>query len=395
MRLIKTLTIIIICTLQSFCQEFKFLRAFGTKGVEYGKLDQPYGVALDKSENVYVADYGNHRVDKFDSTGNYIKSWGPYGTFGGQFSNGEGIAVSDSGIVYVTDYFDCSVYVFDTEGNKIAKWGNSSTQQGNGYFYHTFGVAIDRSYNVYVADGNQIIQKFSSTGKFIRRWGFYGDTYPFDFGQLDAAPEGIAVDHVGNVYVTNGRRKPDIIKFDSTGKFLFRIKSNGALGSLTYPRWLTTDGVGNLYVSDYENHVVKKYDQNGNFITSFGGKGSGDGQFNYVNGLAIGKSGKIYVADAGNNRIQVFGKKGTTGFDSEEAEQSTLKISPNPSSSGIFTIATEGQVYITLRNMEQAILLSKEISSNSKIELSNYPKGVYFLETQSTKGSTIKKLIIN
>jgi tripartite motif-containing protein 71 len=61
-----------------------------------------------------------------------------------------------------------------------------------------------------------------------------------------------------------------------------------------------------VYVSDYNNHRVQKFDSEGNFITKWGSKGTGDGEFVNPNGIAMDSSGNVYVADAGNNRIQVF-----------------------------------------------------------------------------------------
>jgi DNA-binding beta-propeller fold protein YncE len=67
------------------------------------------------------------------------------------------------------------------------------------------------------------------------------------------------------------------------------------------------DAAGNIYVADgYGNARVAKFDKNGKFIKSWGSKGSGQGQFNSVRGIAIDAQGSVYVADAGNKRIQVF-----------------------------------------------------------------------------------------
>ncbi len=73
---------------------------------------------------------------------------------------------------------------------------------------------------------------------------------------------------------------------------------------------MTVDSSGNVYVADYGNNRIQKFDSNGNFITKWGSQGSGDGQFIQLNDVAVDSSGNVYVADYGNNRIQKFDSNG-------------------------------------------------------------------------------------
>ena len=61
-----------------------------------------------------------------------------------------------------------------------------------------------------------------------------------------------------------------------------------------------------MYVVDSENHRIQKFDNNGNFITKWGSRGTGDGQFNWATYIAIDSSDNVYIPDYENNRIQVF-----------------------------------------------------------------------------------------
>jgi tripartite motif-containing protein 71 len=61
-----------------------------------------------------------------------------------------------------------------------------------------------------------------------------------------------------------------------------------------------------MYVSDFYNNRIKKFNSNGAFITKWGSKGTADGQFEYPSGVAVDSSENVYVADTGNHRIQVF-----------------------------------------------------------------------------------------
>src|SRR5205823_1205028 len=85
-----------------------FLTTWGSAGSGDGQFAYPGGVAVDGSGNVFVADTGNDRVQKFTNTGTFLTKWGSPGTGDGQFSLPEGVAVDGSGNVFVTDWaFQC------------------------------------------------------------------------------------------------------------------------------------------------------------------------------------------------------------------------------------------------------------------------------------------------
>ena len=68
-----------------------------------GQFQSPIGISEDPSGNIYVVDFGNDRVQKFDSNGNFITKWGSTGTGDGQFQSPVGIDVNSKGVIYVTD----------------------------------------------------------------------------------------------------------------------------------------------------------------------------------------------------------------------------------------------------------------------------------------------------
>ena len=87
----------------------------------------------------------------------------------------------------------------------------------------------------------------------------------------------------------------------------------GAEGeSFSRPTDVAWDAQGNIYVADgYGNARVAKYDRNGKWIKNWGSRGTGQGQFNIVHGIAIDAQGNVYVGDEGNKRVQVFDTEGT------------------------------------------------------------------------------------
>jgi hypothetical protein len=177
---------------------YTFVTKWGSFGSGDGQFNFPEGIAVDGSGNVYVADNGNDRVDKFDSTGTFLTKWGSSGSGNGQFDFPAGIAADGSGNVYVTDANNNNrVQKFNSTGTFLTKWGSSGS--GDGQFDTPGGAVVDQSGNVYVADANNFrIQKFNSTGTFLTKWGSSGS----GDGEFQH-PYGVTVNGSGIVYVAD------------------------------------------------------------------------------------------------------------------------------------------------------------------------------------------------
>ena len=141
---------VIIIALRSLTAMATFLAKWGSKGSDDGQFNNPRGVAVDSSGNVYVADSNNYRIEKFDSNGTFLAKWGSNGSGDGQFKYPDGVAVDSSGNVYVADTNNYRIEKFDSNGTFLTKWG--SIGSGDGQFKDPYGVAVDSSGNVYVAD---------------------------------------------------------------------------------------------------------------------------------------------------------------------------------------------------------------------------------------------------
>jgi hypothetical protein len=119
-----------------------------------------------------------------------------------------------------------------------------------------------------------------------------------------ANPEGIAVDRDGNVYVADGiNYRVQKFRSDSTFVTSWNRVGNGFLG---YPHGVTVDDTNNVYVSDAEGHV-HKFNADGQWQATVGSLGTGIGDLKRPEGMDVTPDGKLYVADAENSRIQVFG----------------------------------------------------------------------------------------
>jgi DNA-binding beta-propeller fold protein YncE len=278
-----------------------YLTQFGSAGSGNGQFENPIGIAVDSSNNVYLTDVGNSRVEEFDRYGNYLAQWGSGGGGNGQFEYPQGIAVDSSNNVYVTDGSNHRVEKFTSSGIYLTQWGSYGS--GNGQFVHSYGIAEDSSNNVYVTDPpNSRVEKFDSSGTYLAQWGSYGSGN----GQF-GAPTGVAVDSSNNVYVVDS---PDsrVKKFDGNGNYLTQFGSAGAgNGQFENPTGIAADSSNNVYVADSGNKRVEKFDRNGNYLTQWGSYGSGNGQFLNPEGVAVDSTGNfIYVTDIENNRVEVF-----------------------------------------------------------------------------------------
>ena len=286
--------------------DYELVTKWGSSGTGNGQFDHAFGVAVDNSGYVYVADTDNHRIQKFttEQIGDFVTTWGGLGTGDGQFNYPKGIAVDNSGFVYVAEYGNHRVQKFSSLGTFVTKWGSYGTT-GDGEFQGPGGIAVDNSGNVYVADTyNHRIQKFTSDGTFITKWGSQGS----ENGQFNY-PWGIGIDRSGEIFVADSLNRR-IQKFTSDGTFMTEWGTQGSGDDqFEQPAGLAVDGSGYVYVVDYSNHRVQKFTSGGQFVVKWGSLGSGNGQFVYPSGIAVDASGYIYVNDTNNFRIQKFRKK--------------------------------------------------------------------------------------
>jgi DNA-binding beta-propeller fold protein YncE len=176
---------------------------------------------------------------------------------------------------------------------------------GKGEFDSPLGMCIDGNGNILVADtGNGRIEKFSPTGTFLSVIASKGSGH----GQL-GEPNGIAVDRSGNIYVAEVASNHRVQKLAPDGTFIAEWKGPDA--GFYGPRRIAIGPDDSVYVLDQGRTRIVKFSPDGHLLSSWGSKGSGDGQFNDPTSVAVDStSGKVYVADPTNKRIQVFDQNG-------------------------------------------------------------------------------------
>jgi len=241
----------------------KVLAVMGDKGAAADRLKCPRAVTTDGRGNVYVVDTLNQRVRKYSPDGKLLLTFGSKGApFGEDEADGQwlypvGVAVDSKGNIYVSDYNNNRLEKFDPKGKFVLKWGVDGRQDGQ--FSKPGALAMDGQDRLYVADvGNNRIQRFrfDDQGKpaFDGQWGKDGD----EPGEFDR-PYGLCVDKDGNSYVADfGHHR--IQKFDASGRLQFVYDKGGEKeGELDSPMAVAVDGSGAVFVSDWGNNRIQKF----------------------------------------------------------------------------------------------------------------------------------------
>ena len=275
-----------------------------------GQFDSPRDMAFGPDGSLYVVDMRNARVEQFAADGTFLRQFGSLGRNDGQLwreSNRgpTGIAVGVDGAVYVADTWNYRVQKFTADGQFVAKWGtyvNLVTGQpglDRTGLYGPRGIAIDPNGDLYVTDtGNARVVVYGPDGTFRREFGTKG-AGP---NQLDE-PVGIAVSADGTrVYVadsTNAR----ISVFDAQGQPVAQWAVAEWKGKSYYEPYLALDSSGALYATSSTTRQVLKFNASGQVVArSSGGTAAAD-TFTAPFGIAIDKSGQIYVSDGTKNSV--------------------------------------------------------------------------------------------
>ena len=168
-------------------------------------------------------------------------------------------------------------------------------------FGETPGVAVDAKGHVFVLHrGEHPIIEFTPEGKMVRSWG----------EGLFIRPHAIRIDPSGNIWTVDNDTH-QILKMDPTGRIRLvigrRAQSGESEEAFNRPTDVAFGPNGEVYISDgYVNSRVVKFSKDGRYITAWGKKGQGPGEFNLPHSVAVDKQGRVYVGDRENFRVQVF-----------------------------------------------------------------------------------------
>lgn len=277
-----------------------FLGQWGSEGEATGQLSSPWGIAADFSgEQVYVAEWGVHRVQVFSKTGRYRDTLkGDNDVISGNF-----VAVNSNGQPYALDYDSWNgqnqrILVFGFYGEGIERTIPLGDVSPRSIDTDVYGE------DIFITDiGRSRVMRFDKSGELLLTWGGQG-VAPGDF--ID--PWGIAVDRYRNrrVYVADtGNHRIQV--FTRDGNFVAAWGSHGSgEGQFNRPIDVAVDSEGDVYVLEGEGARVQIFSPEGRFLGLFGGKGSGPGEFLDPYGISVDGRGVVYVSDTGNHRVQYF-----------------------------------------------------------------------------------------
>jgi DNA-binding beta-propeller fold protein YncE len=305
-------------------------QVWGSEGAEPGQFQSPHGIAVGPDGFIYVADSGNHRIQKWTADGQFVAAWGRQSTIeteGGVvqgFNEPWDVAVGGAD-VYVADTWNHRVQRLDAEGKLVDAWGlfgqyGPGDAGGQGALYGPRGIVLGPDGRVYVADtGNKRVQVFDPDGQFAFQWGGGGVLE----GYLDE-PVGLAVGPNGappsaaSIYVADTwNRRVQV--FDADGTFLRQWSIAGWDTGLPDEKpYLAVDAEGYVYVTDPGHYRVLVFDDVGNYVLSFGQYGFDERSFALPSGIAVGADGSVYVTDAHGGRVLVFDRLDLTAPRSEQ-----------------------------------------------------------------------------
>jgi|GEM_PF-4813204 len=271
-------------------------------------LIAPRYVAIGPDALVYVADAATHRVQVFDLDGRWVSGWGGFGTAHGQFNSPSGIAFSD-GLIYVADARNSRIEVFDMTRQWVRTIGTPGF--GDGQLFGAVGVAV-RGAEVFVAEDNNLrVQVFSTTGAYLRQWGLSGPqgAVVSRYGR----PSGISVDATGNVAVSDaGGHRVDLCDTNGSGSVMIGTLGSGP-GQLKSPGAAVLIG-DSVLIPDAGNDRLTSFDRAAGTWgapVSMTAASADPGAFLAAQSVASGPDGRVYVADTGNDRVQILAFDGS------------------------------------------------------------------------------------
>jgi RHS repeat-associated protein len=322
-----------------------YLRGFGTEGET---LYAPSGEAIDAHGNLWVADAAWGRIDEFSSSGAFIKAFGSWGAGVNQFETPRGVAINPT---------TKNIYIGDEDSSRVVELNEK------GEFIKAFGFGV--------SNGEAKLQTCTTSCKI----GIAGAAA----GQF-SEPQGIAIDSTGNLWITDFTDNR-VDEYTEKGEFIAAFGfgvSNGesklqtctttckaglignSPGEFYYPSFIAISA-STLYVTDYGNNRVEKFNTAKEYQSEFASTGKGNLQLLQPSGITVGPGGNLYVADYGNNRVQEFSSSGgyVAQFGTEGAGEDETK---GPES---VAISSGEDMYVTDKGNRRVDEWAPSLSGNS------------------------------
>jgi DNA-binding beta-propeller fold protein YncE len=225
-----------------------YLRSWGR-----GMFGNEHGLRVDRDDNVWITDNGDHQVVKFDRNGERLLILGIKGKPGADdktFNRPTDIAFARTGEFYVSDgYGNSRVVKFSPEGRYLLEWGKKGA--GPGEFNTPHSLAVDSKGRVYVSDReNNRIQVFDAGGKFLRQWTHLGAT------------QGVFITPEDEMWIVTHRNNIENLTYDTLAGRIMRIdvETGKILGSMESPgHWIDVSRTGEIFIGSLTGNVFRWY----------------------------------------------------------------------------------------------------------------------------------------
>jgi DNA-binding beta-propeller fold protein YncE len=300
--------------------------AIGKEGSEAGQVRSPRSLARDASGHLWVADAGNNRVEELSESGTMIRQITSFKVKSGsseeeQLANPTGMAVSPRGGVWVLAEVQGLPKLLE-----FSEGGEYLSQFTYAQHEHELGsgtLAIDpRTGTILVAAGK--VFEFTEKGEFIRAIQTCHEEGGVIFGLacIPAYAAAVAVDPAGNVWVADSATRTQVCacwgldEFSLEGTLMRKVGGNQQWngteignpgegpGQFEAPSGIAVDPSGRVWVADTGNHRVQVFGAQGEYLSQFGTKGSASGQFEEPVGIAFAPGGEAWALDRHNDNIE-------------------------------------------------------------------------------------------
>ncbi|CAF4873908.1 unnamed protein product [Rotaria socialis] len=274
------------------------------------QLYSPRGLFVNDDQTVIIADTSNYRITQWkngDTTNGQVVAGGN--------GAGNGLHQLNWPIDVLIDKETDSLIICDQWNRRVVQWSRrSDTTQGEILISNIqcYGLAMDEQRDLYVSDTEKHEVRRYQFGEKNVTLVAGGNGKGDGLNQLNV-PTYLFVDRDHSVYVSDyyNHRVMKWVEGAKEGIVVAGGQGKGnAPTKLYYPNGLFVDTLGTLYVADSHNHRVMRWTQEdeiqGAVIVGGNGEGKGANQFNFPIGLCCDRQGNLYVADAGNNRVQRF-----------------------------------------------------------------------------------------
>jgi streptogramin lyase len=401
----------------------------------HAQVATPSDIAVDVYGNVYIADQANNRIRVIDTNG-IIRTLAGNGTAGyagdstnvanALLNNPTGVALDKTGRVYIADNGNNVVRMIDT--NSVIYTIAGTGVQGNtgdggnakqATFYGPERLYIDDTGSIYICDiGNNRVRKVDTFG-IVHAFagnGNYGNGG--DGGQAVSAelkqPTGIARDKWGNFYITdyNGARirKVNAAGIISTfaGNGNFTYSGDGGMAdtaALNGPSGIVVDTAGNIYFGDYINNRLRVINTNG-IINTYAGTGvsayNGEGLAPLAAnlsayGVAMNVKGDVYFTDLVNSRVRkIAPPPPVNAVGKAQSETANMMLYPNPTRGEVWLVTNAVKdATVQVYDMSGRIVYTCAIKDGKAILHLHVSDGVYIVSiNDGTKVSYRQRLVV-